>query len=236
MTGGSGGIGTAIVDAVSGAGARVMIHDLDSAGGGCVDRLESRGQEAGFVASDVSTVAGARAAVEATVERFGRIDVLVNNAAIGVRARTLEITEADWDRVLDTNVKGGFFAAQAAAQRMRERGDGGRIVSIASQLAHTGHPDIATYAAAKAALLNLTRSLAQDLAPDILVNAVCPGPTDTALLRNGPDDLGDLAAAMPIGRVLTPEEVALSVLFLIGPGGAGYTGQHLDPNGGIVMP
>ncbi len=227
VTGGRGGIGTAIVSALSGAGARLMINDLDAASGASDDRT-------GFVAADISTVAGAQSAVAATVERYGRIDALVNNAGIGVLAPTTEITESDWDRVFSTNLKGPFFATQAAARHMLEQG-GGRIVNVASQLAHTGHPSIATYAASKAALLNLTRSLAQDLAPSIQVNAVCPGPTDTAMLRGGPDDLGDLAAAMPVGRVLTPEEVALSVLFLLGPGGAPYTGQHLDPNGGIVM-
>jgi NAD(P)-dependent dehydrogenase (short-subunit alcohol dehydrogenase family) len=234
VTGGAGGIGRAIVAALVASDACVVAADRAAASevrglfAGAPDHLF------GYIEADVSSPSGARAGVDAVVERFGRIDVLVNNAAVGRRARTPEVTEQQWDEVLNTNLKGAFFVAQRAADHMLRRG-GGKIINVASELAHSGHPGAMTYAAAKAALLNLTRSLALDLAPGVLVNAVCPGPTDTAMLRSGPDDLGDLARAMPIGRLLTPEDIARTVVFLVGPGGDAYTGQHLDPNGGAVM-
>ena len=169
-------------------------------------------------------------------KRFGKIDVLVNNAAMVQPQQVLEITEAEWDRGMAVNLKSVFSWSQAVAPRMLENG-GGRIVNISSVSANTGGSKTGAsrfaYATAKAGVLGLTRSLARELAPYILVNAVCPGSILTDRTResfNG--HLEQIAEATPMGRVGTPEDIAVVVAFLATAEPLFMTGEVLDVDGG----
>jgi 3-oxoacyl-[acyl-carrier protein] reductase len=185
---------------------------------------------------DVSDYAAVRARVGDIARRWGRIDVLVNNAAMLQPQRVLEITEAEWDRGMAVNLKSVFIWSQAAAPRMLENG-GGRIINISSVSANTGgSPQGASrfaYAAAKAGVLGLTRSLARELAPKILVNAVCPGSILTDRTRAAFDGhLEQIAEATPMGRVGTPEDIAVVVAFLATAEPLFMTGEVIDVDGG----
>jgi NAD(P)-dependent dehydrogenase (short-subunit alcohol dehydrogenase family) len=237
VTGGSRGIGAGICEELVRQGASLVFNDMreDEKSVEMLTKLRSIGGEVEFVPADVSVVAEVQHVVAATVERFGRIDILVNNAGGGVYQEVPEITEETWDRMVDVHLKAPFFAAQAAAPHMLENGFG-RIINISSEQAYIGFPLLAHYTAAKGGLLTLTRSLALAFAPHINVNAVSPGPTDTEKLRAGPEYVDEVRDVIPLKRWGTPRDVALTVAFLAGEGGAFYTGQHLDPNGGTVMP
>ncbi len=237
VTGGGRGIGAGICEELAREGATLMVNDLHDSEEtrATLDRLEELGGEVEFIQGDVSDVAQVTGMVDATVKRHGRIDLLVNNAGDGRYVDAGDIDEATWDRTLGIHLKGPFFAAQAAARHMLAAG-GGRIVNIGSEQAFIGYAVLAHYTAAKAGLLTLTRSLAQAWAPKILVNAVCPGPTDTPKMRGGHEFTDEVREAITLKRFGLPRDIGLSVAFLAGPGGDFYTGQHLDPNGGTVMP
>jgi NAD(P)-dependent dehydrogenase (short-subunit alcohol dehydrogenase family) len=237
VTGGGRGIGAGICEEFARQGATVMVNDLhdNDTTQETLTRLRGMGGTVGFIAGDVANVATVTELVEATVKKFGQIDVLVNNAGDGRYDRPEDIDEEKWDRALGIHLKGPFFAAKAAAPHMLRAG-GGRIINIASEQAFIGYAVLAHYTAAKAGLLTLTRSLAQAWAPTITVNAVCPGPTDTPKMREGHEFTDEVREEIPLKRFGLPRDVALSVAFLAGDGGAFYTGQHLDPNGGTVMP
>ncbi len=237
VTGGGRGIGAGICEELVRQGATLMLNDLrqDDAAEEMLAKLRDLGGPVEFVAGDVAVVADVRNLVEQTVKTFGRIDLLVNNAGDGRYDTVADITEEKWDRAIGIHLKGPFFAAQAAAPHMFEQG-GGKIVNIISEQAFIGYPLLAHYTAAKGGLLTLTRSLAQAWAPTILVNGVCPGPTDTPKLRAGHEFTDEVREEIPLKRFGLPRDVALTVAFLAGEGGDFYTGQHLDPNGGTVMP
>jgi NAD(P)-dependent dehydrogenase (short-subunit alcohol dehydrogenase family) len=237
VTGAAQGIGAGIAEELVAAGATVVLNDreLSDTLRATAARLEAAGGTVHATAGDVAQVADVQRTVDETVERFGRIDLLVNNAGGGDYTEPDEIDESAWDRTIDIHLKGPFFAAQAAARHMFAQG-GGKIVNIASEQAYIGYSVLAHYTAAKAGLLTLTRSLALAWAPTIKVNAVCPGPTDTPRLRSGHEFVPEVRDAIPLKRFGVPRDIALSVVFLAGEGGDFYTGQHLDPNGGTVMP
>jgi glucose 1-dehydrogenase len=237
VTGAGRGIGAGIAEELARRGATLMLNDLhdNAETQATLERLRGLGATLEFRAGDVARVADVEALVEGTVEAFGRIDVLVNNAGDGRYDRPEDIDEAKWDRTLAIHLKAPFFAARAAAPHMLRQG-AGKIVNIASEQAFIGYALLAHYTAAKAGLLTLTRSLAQAWAPTIRVNAVCPGPTDTPKLREGHEFTDEVREEIPLKRFGLPRDVALSVAFLAGEGGDFYTGQHLDPNGGTVMP
>lgn len=237
VTGAAQGIGAGIAEELVAAGATVVLNDreLGDTLRATAARLEAAGGTVHATAGDVARVADVQRIVDETVERFGRIDLLVNNAGGGDYTEPGDIDEAAWDRTIDVHLKGPFFAAQAAARHMLAQG-AGKIVNIASEQAFIGYAVLAHYTAAKAGLLTLTRSLALAWAPTIKVNAVCPGPTDTPRLRSGHEFTPEVRDAIPLKRFGLPRDVALSVVFLAGEGGDFYTGQHLDPNGGTVMP
>jgi NAD(P)-dependent dehydrogenase (short-subunit alcohol dehydrogenase family) len=237
VTGGGRGIGAGICEELVRAGASVMLNDLHDSDEtrATLAQLRDAGGEVEYIGGDVSDVATVTGLVDATVERFGRIDLLVNNAGDGRYDAPEDIDEEKWDRAIGIHLKGPFFAAQAAAKHMHAQG-GGRIVNIASEQAFIGYAVLAHYTAAKAGLLTLTRSLALAWAPAILVNAVCPGPTDTPKMRGGHEFTDEVRDEIPLKRFGLPRDIGLSVVFLAGEGGDFYTGQHLDPNGGTVMP
>lgn len=238
ITGGSRGIGLAVARGFAAEDARVMLFA----------RNAERAREAAatvpgaaIVAGDVRVAADAARAVTATLVHFGRLDVLVNNAGVIYRNRTVDVlTEAEWDETFDVNVKGAYLMTRAALDALRAAR--GTIVNVASYVALVGFAGAAAYAASKAALVNFTRSVALDHARDgIRVNAVCPGSVETDMIRDAWDAFPDRAAARraweakhPVGRIATPEEVAAAVLFLASDDASFITGAALPVDGGIT--
>jgi NAD(P)-dependent dehydrogenase (short-subunit alcohol dehydrogenase family) len=168
-------------------------------------------------------------------ELLGGVDVLIANAGISIRQPFLEISEADWRRVLDVNLTGVFFCAQQAARRM-VAGDGGTILFTASTNGLTGHPLYADYNASKAGVILLARTLALELAPSVRVNAVCPGYVLTPMQKSEytPEMLAEVDASIPIGRHAAPEEIAALYAFLASDEGAYFTGAVLTMDGGEI--
>ncbi|HJM92834.1 MAG TPA: SDR family oxidoreductase, partial [Alphaproteobacteria bacterium] len=174
----------------------------------------------------------------AAADEFGGINILVNNAGIFPRIEFLEMTEADWDRVHDVNLKAGFFCAQSAARRMIAAGRGGAILNIASVAAYSGPPLGIHYAASKGGVIGMSRALAMALASqEIRVNAIAPGLTDTAQPRDGNSEaeIAATAAKLPLGRIIQPAEIAAAAVFLCSDESAQMTGQVMHINGGQMF-
>jgi NAD(P)-dependent dehydrogenase (short-subunit alcohol dehydrogenase family) len=236
VTGATRGIGRAIALACAREGAAVVVSGRDEAAGRAVlAEIAALGARAVWHAADLGRVAEARELVRAAVAAFGRVDVLVNNAGVFERRPALELEERDWDQVLDVNLKGAFFCAQAAARAMRERGEGGAIVNVASDAAWSGGINpCAHYAASKAGLVSITRSLAKELALHrIRVNAVAPGLITTDMGGAAGATLPDLR--IPLGREGTPDEVAACVVFLASEEASYVTGANLNLSGGLFL-
>ncbi|MBV1798168.1 SDR family NAD(P)-dependent oxidoreductase [Siccirubricoccus sp. G192] len=238
VTGGSRGIGRAIALALAGAGADIAICHLGdpAMAESLVQAVVAQGRRGFQMECDVASPAAIRAFATAAEAALGSCDILVNNAGINIRGPFEEITEADFDRVMDVHVKGMFFMAQVVYPGMVGRGRG-RIISIASQLAFKGGPLATPYCAAKAGIIGFTRALAWEAAPQgVLVNAIAPGPVETDLTRaRGPEWRRMIEDSIPAGRLGQPEEIAATALLLAGPGGSFYVGACLSPNGGDVM-
>jgi 3-oxoacyl-[acyl-carrier protein] reductase len=234
VTGAARGIGLAVASALTGHGARLAMVDID------LDALEPAAQSLGehtvAIQADVSRPAQVQRAVERAVEHFGRLDILVNNAGICPLTAFPDITEAEWDRVLDINLKGAFFCSQAAFPHIRQSGPRGRVVNISSVAGQSGgllapfH-----YAASKAGLIVLTKQLARLLAPErATANCVAPGTTDTDLTAAWSEDIRTrVRTAIPLGRFGRPEEIAEVVSFLVSDRAAFITGATFDVNGGL---
>jgi NAD(P)-dependent dehydrogenase (short-subunit alcohol dehydrogenase family) len=236
VTGATRGIGRAIAVACAREGAAVVVNGRDEAAGrAVVAELVAGGTRAAWHRADLGRVGEARGLIDATLRAFGRIDVLVNNAGLFERRPALEMDEADWDRILDVNLKGAFFCAQAAARAMREQGEGGAIVNVASDAAWSGGINpCAHYAASKAGLVSITRSLAKELAPHrIRVNALAPGLITTEMGGTAGSTLPDLR--IPLGREGTPDEVAACVVFLASDEASYVTGANLNLSGGLFL-
>jgi 3-oxoacyl-[acyl-carrier protein] reductase len=240
VTGASRGIGREIVLTLAREGAAVGVNHVPDAEHGklaaeVVDQVRQLGGKAVALPADVADGAAMRGAVATLVDTLGGLDVVVTNAGIIHRAMAVDVAEADWDRVLDVNLKGTFLAIQAALPHLiRQRR--GKIVTIASELALIGRAGAASYAASKAGVIGLTKSLARELSPlGIHVNAVAPGPTDTDMLRSNPDFRDESKANVPLRRWGHPRDIALAVLFLASDESDYCAGQVLSPNGGVVM-
>ncbi len=216
-----------------------------------VHEIEGLGRRALAVRADVSVWDEVHAAVARVCDTFGRVDVCCNvagGAGAGMGAGPLlQIGEAEWDRVVDVNLKGTWMVARACAERMIAAGRGGRIVNVSSQAGKRGFPMLGAYCAAKAGVILLTQVLALELGPaGITVNAVCPGTVDTDLLnKDGQFEQmmgaieGDfqrwIQREIPLGRLQTPEEVAAAIAFLASDDGAYITGEALNVSGGQTM-
>ncbi|AMQ19272.1 SDR family NAD(P)-dependent oxidoreductase [Thermococcus peptonophilus] len=230
VTGASRGIGRAIAVALARKGAKVAINYAhDEEGARETERLcREAGAEAMIVKADVRNREEVRAMVEKIVERFGGIDILVNNAGILGKALTpMEVTDEDWDNVLGVNLKGAFIVTQEVLRYMKK----GKIVNIASIAGKDGGTVGPHYAASKGGLIAMTFNLARHLAPNILVNAVAPGPVDTGLIS--PEIKEKLRRLSLTGEIAKPEEIAHAVIFLLE--NDHITGEVIDVNGGRLM-
>jgi len=235
VTGGAKGIGEACARRFVAEGARVMVVDVDAAAGQAL--ATALGPAAAFLAGDVTAPGFPRRAVEAAVERFGRLDVLLANAGITHAASFLDLDERDFDRVLAVNLRSYFLFGQAAARQMVAQGGGGAIVNMSSVNAVLAIPDQVPYVVSKGGVNQLTRVMAIALAPHgIRVNAVGPGTIATELARNAvmgsPEARRRLLSRTPMKRLGEPDEVAKVAVFLAGDDASYMTGQTVYPDGG----
>jgi NAD(P)-dependent dehydrogenase (short-subunit alcohol dehydrogenase family) len=245
VTGGSSGIGRAISLAFADAGADIVVADLQAESrdpdetGTTVERIEAdTEQSAAFVECDVSDPAQTAAAVEAA-EEFGGVTVLVNNAGVFRGEEFLDVSEDDFQQLMDVNVKGTFFGAQAAAERMVERG-GGAIINLSSVAGLEGSAGYATYCASKGAVRLLTYSLAAELGPEgVRVNAIHPGIIDTAMTTEDVPIIGSEAGeayldGIPSRRWGDPGDIADAAVFLASDAGDYVNGESLTVDGGMT--
>jgi NAD(P)-dependent dehydrogenase (short-subunit alcohol dehydrogenase family) len=240
VTGGASGIGRATALLFAREGAAVAIVDLDEpqARTGVQD-IEAQGGQAIFIRCDVTRADECQHAVQATLEQFGRLDILFNNAGIVRRADVIETTEEEWDRVMDVNVKSIFLMSKYVVPVMAAAG-GGAIINTSSGWGLKGGGNAVAYCASKGAVTNMTRAMAIDHGKQkIRVNAVCPGDTDTPMLRDEARQLGQTedrflaeAANRPLGRYAQPEEIAQAVLYLASDAASYVTGTALVVDGG----
>jgi 3-oxoacyl-[acyl-carrier protein] reductase len=239
VTGGARNIGRAIARALAAAGAGVMVNALQSRDEveTTVRGIEACGLSAASCIADVTDPDAVARMVAATLDRFGRIDALVNNAAIRPEQAFADMSFADWRRVLSVILDGAFLCSQACVPHLARAG-GGSIVNIGGETGHRGAARRAHVVTAKAGLAGMTKALALDLAPQrITVNCVVPGRIDT--VRDNPGAggrAGHRPAVPPIGRLGSPEEVAAMVRMLCGPDARFITGQAIHVNGGGFMP
>lgn len=240
ITGSSKGIGRGIVERFSREGADVVInYNSDPRGAEeAAEDARSQGVRAAIIQADLGTVGGVRTLVSDAIAAMGRLDVLVNNAGVEKHAPFWEVTEADYDKVLNVNLKGVFFTTQAFVEHLRRDGRGGRVINISSVHEELPFPNFAAYCASKGGLKMLTRNLAVELGPlDITINSIAPGaiatPINTALLHD-PAKLRSLTEQIPLGRLGRPEDVSGLAVFLASDEAAYVTGATYVVDGGLT--
>jgi 2-deoxy-D-gluconate 3-dehydrogenase len=239
VTGTGTGIGQASALALAAAGAKLVLTELpnrtDAAEATASMAREAHGTETLIMPLDVTNLGQIDELVTSAVARFGRIDILVNNAGINIPKMALDVTESDWDRVLDINLKGLFFTTQAVGRVMAEQKHG-KIVSIASQMGVVGYVKRAAYCSSKAGVVNLTRVLAFEWAQyGIRVNAIGPTFVETPLTRPMFEDAEfrqDVLSRIPLGQLAQPEDIASAVVFLSSAASDMITGHTLLVDGG----
>ncbi len=234
VTGGGGGIGGAIVRRFAREGAKLAVADIDPESAKTVaSELTDQGTDAISIVADVTNKTSVGAMMQSAVDRWGSIDILVNVAGGAERKPVIEMTAADWDYVVDMNLKSAFLCSQAALPAMLKQRYG-KIVNISSIYGFTGNATRSSYAAAKAGVAAFTKSLALEVVNDgINVNAVAPGRVTTPRVRNRYSDEAWAAAVaqVPMGRAATPAEIASAVLFLASDENSYVTGQTIHING-----
>jgi 3-oxoacyl-[acyl-carrier protein] reductase len=239
VTGGSRGIGRACAVAFAKAGAAVVVISYagnEAAAQESVKLVQEAGAKAEAVKFDVADTAACAAAVDSIVKTHGRLDVLVNNAGVAVDGLVMRMKDEDWDKQLDTNLKGAFALIRAASRPMMKQ-RGGAIINLTSIVGESGNAGQAAYSASKAGLIGLTKSVAKELASrNIRVNAVSPGFIGTDMTAGINDELRKkMLENIPLARLGTPEEVANAVVFLASDSAAYITGEVLKVNGGMYM-
>jgi glucose 1-dehydrogenase len=240
VTGGNSGIGKAVTLALAEAGANVVIdyvanaqatHDLER-------QVAALGDRALGVEADVSKVADLQMLIDRTVQEMGRLDIMVNNAGIETRTSVLDTTEAQYEKVMEINLKSAFFGTQLAAKQMIAQGGGGRIINMSSVHEDSPMPGNAAYCLSKGGMRMLTRQAGQELGPhNIQVVGVGPGavatPINTSTMAD-PEKMKTLDAAIPLGRMAQPEEIASVVAFLASEGGTYVNGTTIFVDGGLM--
>jgi NAD(P)-dependent dehydrogenase (short-subunit alcohol dehydrogenase family) len=234
VTGGASGIGAATAERFIDEGARVVVLDRDELG--CERIKKTLPQLAGVIRADVSDPGAVAGAFDELDEILGGLDVLINNAGISIRHDFLEIEVEEWRQVMDVNLNGVFYVAQQAARRMKAAG-AGVIINTGSTNAIMGYPFYADYNASKAGVLELTRSMALELAPDVRVVAVCPGYIMTPMqeAEYTPEMIDEVNTKIPLRRHGRPEEVAALFAFLASDEAAYITGQTYIIDGGEIV-
>jgi NAD(P)-dependent dehydrogenase (short-subunit alcohol dehydrogenase family) len=242
ITGGASGLGRAAALAFADAGARIAVADINDVGANeTVKLVEERGGEALAIEADVSKRSDNESMVDAAVDRFGRLDVLYNNAAVQMSGHLLECTDDEWDVTMATNLDAVFFACRAAIPRMLD-GGGGSIINTASVLGLIGSAGYCAYGAAKAGLVALTRQIAVEYGPVVRANVIAPGSIDTPRFRKVAEDMGMeredflemLHRNIPLHRLGTAEDVAGIALFLASEQSAYVTGAVIPADGGLA--
>ena len=241
VTGGNSGIGLAIVLELARQGANIVIDYVahPEATDALAQQVRALGDQAIGVKADVSQVAELQTLIAAAVEKFGRVDIMVNNAGIETRTSILETNEAQYEKVLAINLKSAFFGTQLAAQQMIKQGGGGRIINITSVHEDWPMPGNTAYCLSKGGMRMLTRTAGVELAPhNILVVGVGPGAVATPInsaTMNDPAAMQKLNAAIPLGRMAQPEEIARLVAFLASDGASYVTATTIFADGGIMQ-
>jgi len=242
VTGAASGIGRASAIAFAHAGAKVVVADIDAQGGEeTVAQIAASGDQATFARVDVAKESEVRQMVDDTVARWGKIDILFNNAGIVLVKPLEEMSEAEWDRVMAINVKGAFLAIKHVVPHMRRNG-GGTILNTGSIASFTGQLKTPVYSASKGAIALLTKSHALDYGRDrIRVNCICPGITDTPMLREhmgqgaeGEAHIRARLSRVPTGEILMPEDIARAAVYLVSADSAGLTGVLHVVDGGLL--
>jgi NAD(P)-dependent dehydrogenase (short-subunit alcohol dehydrogenase family) len=242
VTGAASGIGRASAIAFAREGARVTVADRDERGGTeTVNIILAEGHEAFFAAVDVTQESEIRQMVDETAQRWGRIDVLFNNAGVLLVKTIDQMSGEEWDRVMAVNVKSAFLAAKHVVPHMRSIGKGA-ILNTGSIASFTGQVGTPAYSASKGAIALLTKSLALDLGRDgIRVNCLCPGITDTPMLREhlghgeeGEARIRERLSRVPLGKILSPEDVARAAVYLVSDESEGITGVLHVVDGGLI--
>ncbi|WP_229720331.1 SDR family NAD(P)-dependent oxidoreductase [Oceanobacillus neutriphilus] len=241
VTGGANGIGKAIVNALLDCGAKVAVADKTEVPANTADNIL-------YVATDVSKSDQVDKMVKHVTNHFGRLDILVNNAGISTMDYFVDIKENDWDKTMDVNAKGVYLCMQAAANVLKQQGEGGKIINISSQAGKNGYQLMGSYVASKHAVLGMTKVAALELAKDkINVNAVCPGIVETDMKRTERTIGGELRkvdaeaielednSQVPLGRTGVPQDIANVVIFLASAYSDYMTGQGVNVTGGMTM-
>jgi 3-oxoacyl-[acyl-carrier protein] reductase len=236
VTGSSKGIGAHIAETLSRAGAKVVVNYANdqAAADQVVAEIRASGGEAIAVRADVSKTAEVKGLFDATIAKFAKVDLLINNAGIAIYKLVKDTTDDDFDRIFDINVRGVFLTLREAATRLE---DGGRIVNLSSSVTRLMMPAYGSYSATKAAVEQLTRVFAKEVGHrGITVNSISPGPTNTELFTAGKSEetIKRLASMAALGRIGEPEDIARIVLFLVSDEAAWVTAQNLGVNGGFA--
>jgi len=240
ITGAAQGIGQACAQEFAKEGAHVVLADINTElGERSAAEIRANGGEAVFISCDVSQNAQIQNLIQQTLEKYGRIDVVMNNAGVNHSANFFDVTEADWDRVMSVDLKGVFLLTQAAAKVMVEKKTPGVFINTTSVMAVMALADQVPYCAAKGGANQLTKAMALALSDyGIRVNAIGPGPVMTDLMKrvvNNKDKEAELLARMPLGRIAECREIATVAVFLASDDSSFFTGQCLYPDGGRMI-
>ena len=235
VTGSGRGIGRAIALKLAEAGATVVVNDIYKAAEKVALEIQATGRQSQAVIADVSSAPDVARLVEAAISAYGRIDILVNNAGINRDQLLLRMSDEDWDKVIDIDLKSVFLCTRAVLRPMLKQ-RWGRIISISSIVGLMGNPGQANYASAKAGIIGFTRSVAREVASrGITANAIAPGFIDTEMTQKlSHNQRQDLMARIPLGRLGTPDDVAAAVSFLASEEAGYITGQVLAVDGGMT--